>query len=64
MTLEWWHLALALAPLAFSFWCIWDIWSHAFPSVQRQAFWLALVVFLPVVGGVVYICRGRRQALP
>jgi hypothetical protein len=64
MTFAWWHLLLALVPLVPTFWSIWHIWKHTFPSVQRQALWLAAVVFLPVVGGVVYILLGRKQALP
>ncbi len=47
-----------------TFWSIWHIWNHAFETMQRKVAWLALVVLLPVLGGLIYIFFGRRQAMP
>lgn len=66
MTFHWWHVIIALIPMLPSFWAIWDVWKRSFPSFQQKALWLCLVVFLPVLGGLVYIIHlllaGRRQA--
>ena len=45
-----------------TFWSIWHIWSHAFSSPLQRSKWLVLVVFLPVIGGILYIFTGRGKA--
>lgn len=64
MTFAWWHAFLWLLPLAPTFWSIWHIWRHDFADPARRMLWLCLVVFLPVLGGVIYIFTGRREARP
>lgn len=63
MTFAWWHVLAALAPMLPTFWSIWHIWNHAFATSEKKMFWLVFVIFLPVMGGVVYIFIGRKQAL-
>ena len=73
MTFAWWHPLVALIPMLPSFWSIWHIWSHEFETPQQRALWLVLVeswyqkdkvlvVFLPVLGGIIYIFTGRTKA--
>ena len=62
MTFAWWHPLVALIPMPPSFWSIWHIWSHEFETPQQRALWLVLVVFLPVLGGIIYIFTGRTKA--
>ncbi len=62
MSFAWWHLLLVWLPMLPTFWSIWDIWNHAFASPRRKAGWLIFVVLLPVIGGLVYIFRGRSEA--
>ena len=31
--------------------------------LTQDALWLVLVVFLPVIGGIIYIFTGRKKAL-
>ena len=64
MTFHWWHVLVALLPMLPNFWGIWDIWNHSFITPERRMLWLLLVVFVPVVGGIVYILVGRKQAMP
>lgn len=64
MTFAWWHVLLALIPILPNFWSIWHIWTHSFATPERRMYWLLLAVFVPVIGGLVYIFIGRRQALP
>ncbi|MDR2573442.1 MAG: PLD nuclease N-terminal domain-containing protein [Desulfovibrio sp.] len=63
MTFAWWHAAAALVPMLPTFWSIRHIWAHEFADPQRRALWLVLVVFVPVIGGLVYIFAGRKTAL-
>lgn len=64
MTFAWWHLLLALVPMLPTFWSIWNIWNSDFPTFQTKMLWLVLVIFLPVIGGLIYIFAGQRQAVP
>lgn len=64
MTFAWWHVLVALAPMLPAFWSIWHIWNHSFRTMQTKMLWLAFVVFVPVLGGIVYIFAGRKQARP
>lgn len=62
MSFAWWHPLAALLPMLPSFWSIWHIWDHEFATPQQRALWLVLVVFLPVLGGIIYIFAGRGKA--
>lgn len=64
LTFSWQHIILLLLPMLPTFWSIWDIWNHSFPQPEKKAIWLVLVVFVPVIGGLIYIFTGRRQAIP
>jgi hypothetical protein len=63
MTFAWWHVPVALIPMVPTFWSIWHILNHEFEDATQRSLWLVLVVFLPVLGGVIYIIRGRKKAL-
>lgn len=62
MTFAWWHIPLAMLPMLPTFWSILHIWRHQFDDPVQRARWLMLVVFLPVIGGLIYIVTGRRKA--
>lgn len=62
MTSAWWHVLVALIPMLPTFWSIVHIWGHRFANPTQRALWLVLVVFLPVIGGLIYIVAGRRKA--
>lgn len=64
MTFAWWHVPVAFIPMIPNFWSIWDIWTHAFPTPERRIYWLMFVIFVPVLGGLIYIFIGRKHALP
>ena len=62
MTFAWWHVLVALIPILPNLWSIWHIWNHRFSSFQQKAVCLVIAVFLPVLGGLIYIFAGRRLA--
>lgn len=64
MTFSWWHALIVLLPILPNFWSIWHIWNHSFQTDQRKMIWLVIAVFIPVIGGLLYIFFGRSKALP
>lgn len=62
MTFAWWHIPLVLLPMLPTLWSIMHIWRHQFSGPQQRSLWLLLVVFVPVLGGLIYIFTGRRKA--
>ena len=63
MMFHWWHVVLVMIPMIPSLWSLIHIWGLEFPTPQQRALWLLLVVFLPVIGGIIYIFTGRKKAL-
>lgn len=63
MTFAWWHVLVALIPILPNLWGVWHIWSHDFGGdLQKKVLWLLPCVFLPVLGGLLYLFFGRRRA--
>lgn len=56
-------LLLLVLPILPNLWAIWHIFHHEFPSPQSKAVWLLMAVFLPVLGGVLYLAIGRKKAV-
>lgn len=64
MTFAWWHIVIMLIPMLPTFWSIYNIWNSTFPRPEARMLWLVFVIFVPVIGGIVYIFTGRRNAVP
>lgn len=64
LTFSWWHILILLVPMLPTYWSIWHIWNHSFITQEKKILWLVFVVFVPVIGGIIYIFAGRRQAMP
>ncbi|MBQ7456853.1 MAG: PLDc_N domain-containing protein [Desulfovibrio sp.] len=56
-----WYILLALLPLI-NLWSIWHVWAHEFSSFQQKVTWLCIAVFVPVLGGLLYLVYGRKKA--
>ena len=56
----WFYVALAL-PLVLNFWAITHAFYREFPTIQEKMVWLCLVVFVPVVGAVIYLFVGKKR---
>ncbi|MFP4630122.1 MAG: PLDc N-terminal domain-containing protein [Desulfohalobiaceae bacterium] len=54
-------LALLL-PILPNLWAIWHIFHCDFPTAQEKMAWLVAAMFLPVLGGIVYLLLGRKRA--
>jgi hypothetical protein len=46
-----------------TFWAIVDVAHRDFGSIKKKAIWGVFVVFLPPLGGIVYLILGRRQGV-
>lgn len=64
LTFAWWHVLVALLPILPNLWSVWHICRHEFSPPEKKLYWLLLAVFVPVIGGVIYIFIGRKRALP
>ncbi len=54
-------LFLLIIPILPNLWAIWHIFRCDFTTPQEKMAWLAAAVFLPVLGGIIYILWGRRR---
>ena len=54
-------LLILLLPMVPTFWAIVDIAYRDFGTLKKKALWGALIVFIPCLGGLVYLILGRRQ---
>lgn len=61
-TLLW--MAILSLPILPNFWCIWHAGRHAFPGPTEQMQWIRVGVFVPVLGGLIYLIWGMRRAMP
>ncbi len=60
--MEWWHFIVLLVPMIPNLYSIWHIRTHYFASEQEKSLWFLLAVFVPVVGGIIYLLMGRKKA--
>ena len=54
-------LLILLLPMVPTFWAIVDVANRDFSSLRKKALWGAFIVFVPCLGGIVYLIFGRRQ---
>jgi hypothetical protein len=50
-----------LIPILPNLWAIWNAFHSEFASVEEKMSWIAAGVFLPVLGGLLYVFWGRRR---
>ncbi len=58
----WWHYILLVLPMVPNLYSIWHIRTHYFADEQQKSLWFLLAVFVPVIGGIVYLALGRKKA--
>jgi len=52
---------ILLLPMVPTFWAIVDVARRDFGTLKKKALWGAFIVFVPCLGGLVYLIFGRRQ---
>ncbi len=58
----WWHIVLLALPMVPNLYSIWHIRTHYFADEQQKSLWFLLAVFVPVIGGILYLAIGRKKA--
>lgn len=59
-TLLW--IALLTIPILPNLWCIWHSYSREFENPPERLIWMGVGVFVPVIGGLLYLLIGQRRA--
>ncbi len=54
---------ILVLPMVPTFWAIFDVAHRDVGSLKKKALWGAFVVFVPCLGGLVYLIFGRRQGV-
>lgn len=52
-----------LIPILPNLWAIWHAFHSDFATAEEKMSWVAAAVFLPVLGGLLYLFLGRRRTL-
>ncbi len=60
--MQWWHFLVLLVPMLPNLYSIWHVRNHYFSNEQEKSLWFLLVVFVPVIGGIIYLIIGRKKA--
>ena len=58
-----WALLILILPILPNLWAILHIFRCDFNTAQEKMVWLALAVFIPFLGGILYIFWGRRRGV-
>ncbi len=48
-------------PILPNLWAIWHIFHNEFDTYNQKMMWLCIAVFIPVVGGIIYLFIGRKK---
>lgn len=56
--------ALLLLPILPNLWSIWHAMRHDFPGEREKYLWTMAAVFLPLIGGMLYLLVGWRRSRP
>lgn len=54
--------ALLMLPAIINLWGIAHAMRHAFPKENERSLWVAACIFLPFLGGVLYLVFGLRRS--
>lgn len=58
LSLEWWQIALLFLSALLNLWDIWHVFNHTFETSLEWVLWMVACVFVPVLGGMVYVLFG------
>lgn len=54
-------LILAFVPILPNLWCIYHAFQREFPTPAEKMAWIGVGIFIPVLGGLIYLIWGRRR---
>jgi len=56
--------ALLMLPAIINLWGISHAMRHTFPGENERVLWVVACIFLPILGGVLYLIFGLRRSKP
>lgn len=56
-------LGLLLIPALLNLWAIWHAFHHLFATPQERLLWMGAGIFIPLLGGLVYLFFGKRRTV-
>lgn len=54
-------LTLSVLPILPNLWAIWHSFHASFATEQEKMVWIAVSIFVPVLGGLAYLLWGRKR---
>ena len=54
---------LMILPILPNLWSIWHIFHRNFKTPQEKMAWIGITVFIPALGGIIYILCGRKRSI-
>lgn len=55
---------LLMLPALLNLWAIWHAMKHAFPLEKERMLWVLAGIFLPLLGGILYLLFGLKRSKP
>lgn len=57
-------IILLMLPALINLWAIWHAMAHRFDLEKEKMLWILLAIFLPILGGLIYLLFGLRRSKP
>lgn len=55
---------LLMLPAVLNLWTIWHAIKHTFPLEKERILWVLAGIFLPILGGILYLLFGLKRSKP
>lgn len=55
---------LLMLPAILNLWTIWHAMNHVFSQEKERLLWVLAGIFLPVLGGILYLIFGLKRSKP
>ncbi len=55
---------LLMLPAILNLWAIWHAMNHTFPLEKERVLWVLAGIFLPFLGGLLYLIFGLKRSKP
>lgn len=63
---DWIYLILLIyiIPGILWLWALIDLVKSEFPDKNMKLIWALIIIFIPLIGSIIYLVMGRKQKLP
>lgn len=57
-----WQIVVLFSPVLPNLWSLHHVFHHKYPGKYERLVWAYIAIFLPLVGGLIYIFFGKKRA--